>query len=242
LKTAIKIFSVTLTIFTLSCNNDKPDCFKSTGKIITEERSLGPFQSIHLSDDLNLIITDDTIQKVSVEAGENLLTEIKTEIKQGQLYISNNNKCNWVRSYKKTKNVYLSLKDVIDVIHYGSGNISSRELLHKDTIIFHLYSNGNINLNINSNYIWLDMDNLGDFDLSGKTNTVVSNTIGLGKLSTQNLACKDFYQKSDGQGNSFIRSDSSLRVEITNEGNIYYTGNPAVIWKVESGAGRLIAQ
>jgi hypothetical protein len=226
--------------FLASCKDHGPDCFKSTGKIVTEDRSLAAFKTIYLKDNLNIIIIDDTLQKVSVEAGEHLLPEIRTEVRNGQLFISNDNSCNWVRSYKKPLNVYLSLKNVIDVFHYGSGNITSKEPINRDTIIFHLYASGNINVNMNSNYIWLDMDKLGDFTLSGKTHILVSYTIGLGKLNTTGLACQDFYLKSDSQGSSDIRSDSLLRAEINNSGNIYYSGNPSIILRSGSGTGNLI--
>jgi hypothetical protein len=242
LNTQIKILPAILFLFLLSCKDHGPDCFKSTGKTVTEDRSLTPFKTIFLKDNLNLIITDDTIQKVSVEAGEHLLSEIRTEVKNGQLFISNDNSCNWVRSYKKPLNVYLSLKNVIDIFHYGSGDITSQEKINKDTIIFHLYTSGNININMNSNYIWLDMDKLGDFTLSGKTHSLVSYTIGLGKLNTTGLACQDFYQKNDSQGSSDIHSDSLLRVEINNSGNIYYTGTPSVVSRMGGGSGNLIKQ
>jgi hypothetical protein len=207
-----------------------------------EERYPDAFKTIILNGNLNLIIVNDTIEKVTVEAGEHLLSEIRTETVDGQLSISNENSCNWVRSYKKPLNIYLSLKNVNDIFHYGSGSITCRETINKDTIIFHQYSNGDINLTMNSKFIWLDMDKLGDFTITGKTNSLFAITIGLGKLNTQGLECKDFYQKSIGKSNSDVRSDSILRVEINNSGNIYYTGNPLTVLKIGSGTGSLIHQ
>jgi hypothetical protein len=229
-----------LTLFLFFSCEDKPDCFKSTGEIVKEERSLDRYTTVFLKDNLNLILVDDTIQNLTIEAGKHLLSEIKTEVKDGQLFISNDNSCNWVRSYKKPLNIYLSLKTVKGIFHYGSGNISCRETIHKDTIIFHHYSSGNMNVDIYSNYIWLDMDKLGDLRLTGKTNTLLSRTIGLGKLDTDGLSCKQFYQTSDGKGDSNIRSDSLLVVEINNSGTIYYTGNPVTVLKTGSGPGNLI--
>ena len=81
------------------------DCFKGTGEISTEERQLPTFTSVYVEDNVNLIFVEDTVQKVIVEAGKNLLKNIKTEMIGDQLQIRNINKCNFVRKYDIPINV-----------------------------------------------------------------------------------------------------------------------------------------
>src|SRR3972149_5567093 len=84
-----------------ACKKDKPDCFKSTGDLVREQREVGDFSSMEVYNNVNVVISQDTLNQVIIEAGENLLEEITTEINGATLVIRNNNKCNWVRSYKK---------------------------------------------------------------------------------------------------------------------------------------------
>src|SRR5204863_7783046 len=100
--------------------------------------------------------------------GENLMKDLKTDAVDGILKISNDNKCNWVRSYKKEIKIFIGIKNSTNIFHYGYGNISCEGQLIKDTLFIHHYSSGDINLNLKSNLIWLDMDRLGNLNLQGE--------------------------------------------------------------------------
>jgi hypothetical protein len=223
-----------------ACGGDAPDCMKSTGKITKEQRAVSSFSTLQVSGNLNVILISDTTGTVTVEAGEHLLKKIKTEVVGGQLSISNENTCNWVRSYKEPRNVYVGIKNATNIFHYGPGTISSEVQLVKDSMFIHLYSNGSINLNLDSKYIWMDMDNLGDFTLNGKTDKLLAYTLGVGQLNSQGMSCKYFLIESKGQGDAYVRSDSALTAYIKNSANVYYTGSPVVIGGSSSGNGRLI--
>jgi len=110
------------------------DCFKGTGKVITETRTPSDYTRIELNDNINLVITQDSINKISVEGGEKLLPNIQTEFVDNKLIIKNNNKCNWVRSYKNKFTVYVSAKSLKRIEYFGSGNITSTNTLVADTL------------------------------------------------------------------------------------------------------------
>ena len=79
----------------LSCHNEnKCDCLKSTGDIITEARSISGFNKISVEDNINLFITEDSAFSLTVEAGSNLMNFIKTDVTDSCLYLQNKNKCN----------------------------------------------------------------------------------------------------------------------------------------------------
>jgi hypothetical protein len=73
----VKAISVAV-LFLVSCN-DVEDCIKGTGEVMLEERPVGFYDGITVSDDINLVILNDTARNLVVEAGENLLPEISTE-------------------------------------------------------------------------------------------------------------------------------------------------------------------
>ena len=223
-----------------SCGGDSPDCMKSTGKVTREQRTVSAFNTIYVSKNINVILTADTTGIITVEAGEHLLKKIKTEVGGGQLNITNENTCNWVRSYEEPRNVYLGIKNATNIFHYGPGLISTEAQLTKDSIFIHLYSNGSVNMNLDNKYIWLDMDNLGDFTLNGKTEHLLAYTLGIGQLNSEGMSCKNFLIESKGQGDAFVRSDSSLTAYIENSANVYYSGSPGIIGGSSTGSGRLI--
>jgi hypothetical protein len=231
---------IIISLLLAACGSNAPDCMKSTGDVIRETRSLTAFSTLEVSGNINVILTRDSSYDVIVEAGGHLLKKIKTEVRNGRLLIRNENSCNWVRSYKKPQNIYIGIKNLRDIFHYSPALISSEAMLIKDTIIIHLYSNGSINLDLNSEYIALDMDFLGDFRLRGNTHTMLVTNIGTGQFNSEGMSCKELYIFGKGQGDVFVRSDSSLVAYIENSGNVYYSGSPVVIGGSNSGTGKLI--
>src|SRR5689334_18323193 len=81
------------------------DCFKSAGKSVTENRAATPFTNINLTNNVDLIINPDTTFYIKVTAGDNLIDGIITELQGTTLYIRNENRCNWMRSFKNTYTV-----------------------------------------------------------------------------------------------------------------------------------------
>src|SRR3954470_838525 len=96
------------------------DCFKSTGAIVTERRSIESFTETIIYDNVNVIIVQDSLTYLEVNAGENLLPLINTEIRGGKLIIENNNKCNWVRDFSVPVNVYMHVPHLRILDTYGS--------------------------------------------------------------------------------------------------------------------------
>ena len=59
-----------------------------SGKLITETRSVSPFQKIDVSNHIQVNFTQDSLQSVVVKADSSLLSVLKTEVRDGVLYIS----------------------------------------------------------------------------------------------------------------------------------------------------------
>jgi hypothetical protein len=235
-----KYFLVIFLVFFSACKKENRwDCIKSTGKIVKKERILAPFNKLHLSDNINIFIRQDSIQMVLVEAGENLLGKIKTEVRGDRLYVFNENKCDWVRSYDKKINVYLTMPRLEHVWNEGYGNIASENTLHLYDFWFHHYGNGDVTLEVIGRYLWLDLDHFGNFTITGKAEEMEGTMHNLGKLNTEGLICSKVIATNTNASDLYVRADSTLHATIESTGSIIYAGNPSVKFNL-SGKGKLI--
>src|SRR3954464_7455314 len=92
-----KIIFLALVFVISSCKKENMcDCLKSTGDIITQEREAGDFTDLSVYDNVNVILTQDSINSITIEAGKHLMSGIKTKVESGRLTIENTNTCNWV--------------------------------------------------------------------------------------------------------------------------------------------------
>ena len=59
------------------CEKSGVNCITSNGKTIRQERILEDFDSIDVRDYVNLIISQDSVNKVTVESGQNIISGMK---------------------------------------------------------------------------------------------------------------------------------------------------------------------
>lgn len=216
------------------------DCFKSTGDIVTERRSIEPFTETIIYDNVNVIFVQDSITYLEVNAGENLLPLIATEIRDGILIIENNNKCNWVRDFSIPIDVYIHLPALRKVDTYGSGAISSLNTLVNDTIEINNRNTADISLSITADAAFVRQHAaFGDNTVSGNAGFLFVYNIGHGYCDCTALAVNDAVVISNTTGETYVNACDDLRAEIAYSGNVYYKGTP-VISSVITGSGKLI--
>ncbi len=239
MKSRFKIYHLLLLLVTFSCGKD--NCLKSTGEIVQQERILPSFSKLHFADNVNIILATDSVQKVVVESGEHIIDGIKTELIGDRVYISNTNECNWLRSYKKPLNVYVTLPSLQHIINEGNGNITSNGVLMLQNFNFHHYGNGNVNIQVNASYLWMDLDHYGDYTVTGYTTTGQTNMENVGHFFGAGLKTKVFILNNYNAGQAYIECDSLLTATIEGAGNVYYTGT-AQVDLTNTGSGKLIKQ
>jgi hypothetical protein len=234
---------VSCLLFLSSCKKENMcDCMKSTGEVTSESRTLGNFNQIELNDNINLILTQDTVNSVKIQAGKHLLKLIKTDINNGMLYIKNDNRCNWVRSYKKEIYAYLHFKNLINLTNHGSGDISSTDTIRSNIIyIENRDGSGTIHLTIRSEQSYIK-EHLGpaDFYISGKTSYNYIWAAGYGIMDCRNLLSDDALVVNRGTNSCYVNVKNSLIAEIDYTGNIYYSGEPKTISTKIEGTGKLL--
>ena len=238
------VLIILMVINSLSCNKSDPlDCFKSTGKIVRVERAVGDFNSILLKDNINLYLRQADQNKLEVEGGNNLLPKIITTVnEEGVLEISNENSCNWVRSYDKPLNVYLDFI-TLDTLEYRSiGDVTNVDTIRMDTIVINVREGaGTIALTVHAYKINTNLHyGTADIITSGISVLNFDYLAGYGKIDNSSLESKQVYLENRSSNNIYVNSTLTLEVTIDNIGNVYYKGNPPNILISGTGSGKLI--
>ena len=238
-------------------------CITNTGPIIYEERTLqSDFDTITVYDYVNIILTQDDRNSVSVESGRNIISGITTEVIDRNLIIHNRNTCNWLRSYDSSHfNIHISAKNLRQIYYNSSGDIRSTNTIRPaDTLLLHPNDTSLIRKDTTKTFnvdVWggcgtidikIDIDlggfslNLGTVDLRLKgfcySTSVFS--AGYGLYDGKYLKTKYTYLTSKGSNDCYVDFFWYLDANILSIGNIYYLGNVNNIYNHGSGTGRLI--
>ncbi|NTW31601.1 MAG: DUF2807 domain-containing protein [Bacteroidetes bacterium] len=244
MQTLFTYFFILTVLFFISCNKEnRCDCFKSAGEISMQSRNISPFNEILLNDNINLYITQDSVFSLTVEAGTNLQKLIKTEVVDNCLYLKNDNKCNWVRSFKNKINVYLKCKEIRFLKYFNSsGNIYSTDTLRSKHFELEIRSStGDVNCTINADSSWFDIySGPAMIKVNGKSKVNFVYLEGTGFADLTNLITDNNFIDNKSSNNCFVNVQKELNVHIGFIGDVYYTGSPYVINSNISGSGKLI--
>ena len=224
------------------CDKSGVNCITSNGKTTKQESILSDFDSIDVRDYVNLIITQDSVNKVTVESGQNILSGITTEVVNRQLNIRNINKCNWLRSYDVPVNVFVSVKNLMKIYYLSSGNVSTTNALKSYSLTVEVWGGaGTIDLDMDTfqGYFVLQIGTV-DFNLHGNCaiNTIYSGDYGF--FQCTNLKSRYTFVTNDGSNDCYVNSSYFLEATIGSIGNIYYTGKPDSVITYSHGAGKVI--
>lgn len=240
----IRVIALLLLVFLFStCKKDHMmDCFTSTGKEISEYRTAGWFSHVNMKDHVDLVIRKTSGHYIKVTAGSHLIDGIITELDNGTLYIRNENKCNWVRSFKNKYTVEIGVDSLQTISTYGNGSISCPDSLTAYEFTFDSWNaSGSIDLLLNCERSHLN-NNTGRIDMraSGKAGVSYIAFNDVATLDAGKLISDAIYMRNNSTGDIRVCAKSELNVEIRYTGNIYYTGNPLRIHEDITGSGRLI--
>lgn len=220
------------------------DCAKSTGEIQSEIRYPASFNRIELNNNIDLIVHIDSIPKIKITAGKNLISEIETTIDNGTLKISNKNNCNWVRDFnpKIVAEIWTPSLNAL-WIEDATGDIYFEDSLDCNPFVFDSFSSTGVfhfklkgeeaRLNINTGS--------ADINATGKVTNFYLYGAGYGKLDCVNLQSDFVFVTNKGTNNFYVDAQQLLEASIFGVGNIYYKGSPASIVKKEFSKGKLIS-
>ena len=224
------------------CGKDGGACISTTGPVILQTRNVLNYNQIDLSDNVSLILTNDTGNQVQVEAGQNIIEGVKTEVVDGVLQIRNTNRCNWLRDYNKPLNIYLPGNRIWRITYNSSGDIISTGTLKLDSLKVEVWGGcGTIDLSID---VWQGNFslNLGTVDLRlrgiSAITTVYTGDYGL--FDGRDMKTGYTYVTCKGSNDCYVRASNYLDATISSIGNIYYSGDPKSINVRVNGSGKLI--
>jgi hypothetical protein len=207
-----------------------------SGKVITQTRDVGKFDSIEISYPAQVFVSQGGEESVKVEADDNVLPGLKTEVRDNTLeifYKVEDGK--HVRPSKPVK-ITIVVKDLKDVHFDGAGELSI-DGLETDELNVSASGAGNLELNdITVENLSVSLSGAGNVSASGEAQRLDLVISGVGKFDGKDLHSQDVSTNLSGVGNATVWVDGELDAEISGAGSVNYYGSADVTRQV-SGIG-----
>lgn len=207
----------------------------NAGPQTEEDRTVPSFREIVVDGAMNVFITQDSSYVIRVEAPDNLMEHVKTEVNGNELKVweSHNHVI-----HTRPVNVFIS-QSVIDRIELnGSGDIEGGNIVTTDFVLA-LNGSGDINLDLSASMVEVDIRGSGDIDLNGTATDLSVEVNGSGDFDARNLPVSNAVVEVDGSGDISVDVSVTLDIDIEGSGDVYYWGNPPAITSNVTGSGTI---
>ncbi len=220
-------------------------CFKRSGEIDSLMIELPSFDKLILGEHMRFVLVQDTIEKIRLYGGSNLLNQISIDTDESnEIYISNENRCKFFRYRNNDIIVYIHFIGLNEIVFNGSEELSNQGVLVlEDLKITTLGSGGSVNLYLSANEIYnLNEAGWPDVTLHGDCTSFRSETFGNLILNLMDLNVNESMDLISQAGTlSKINAHGNvLKVELSGTGDLWYYGTPSEIVKKEYNSGKLI--
>ena len=233
-----------LLLLLMACGDGhETDCLKSTGPITTERREVPAFQQLYIHDNVEVILVQDSITYAEVRTGKNLQEDIELTTSGNQLIINNTSSCNWVRSYDVPREITVHTPSVVDLLQYDQSTLRIPTPFRADRLFYHFLGAGDADLNLDVQYLNMDMYELGDVTLRG---TVAGDAVtllgGSGTLRATDLAVRNLSIQTTRSsiGDAHVRATATLGIYHGGAGTVFYRA-PTPTVEV-TGKGNAVAE
>ncbi|TSJ42455.1 GIN domain-containing protein [Fluviicola chungangensis] len=229
-------------LFLFSCK--KPEnrtCFKLLGSETTMEIPLASFERLDLREHVEYVLIQDSLDKVVLKGGKNLLNLIEVKSESGLLTIENKNRCGFLRNAKKVVVAEIHFTSLVNIRFIGTEPLTNLGTINTDYFTFYSRDGaGDVILNLNAieinaeaNHGWCN------FTLTGTAQKARICAKSNSYCDVTGLAVSDsLYVASETVGDIKINANNLIiHGYITESGNILYTGTPLGIDVLLNGTG-----
>jgi len=224
----IILFFITLIILS-SCHHTS-----GSGNIVSEKRTVENFKGISVGGDFEVEVKIGPVTEVTVEADDNVIEYIETNISGNTLRIRTEDMHNFSNTHMK---VYITVPALSGIKASASADVRVIGLLtSSEKLSFQASSSGSIDAEVDAPEIETDASSGGSVTIRGKTKNHEADASSGADIKTWDLLSEQTNVSVSSGANAKVHASIGLKVTASSGATVTYHGAAAVTNNVSSGA------
>jgi len=220
---------VTFSLLLSACQITGLNVVRGSGNVITETRTVSDFNNIEINGAGQLIITQSSTESLEIEAEENIIGELTSEVQGDTLTLGYTNRF-WQRSIIPNQTIiyHLNVLDLEEITLNGANELDIGAL---ETSSFEINLNGAGRVDIDdllAQNLSVNVAGTGTVTVAGQVESQEINIDGAGNYQAGDLQTSNTVIQIDGLGNSTVWATDTLDITINGGGSLNYYGTPSV--------------
>lgn len=235
MKTFTKLTAILLLVLTTtSCFIDGLTGIKGNGEVVSEDRTINSsFNEIKVQQGIQVFLTQGNSTELKVEADENIIDLLITEVKDNELQIYFEKNVNRAKS----RTVYLTANEISKIRTSSGALVKTENTIETNSLELDSSSGSTIKVTVNASEISSSSSSGSNINIYGKTKTFSSSASSGSSIDADKLETINSSAKVSSGANIDVNVSGKLVAKASSGGSIDYEGNPTEVNKDTSSGG-----
>ena len=190
----------------------------------SEERNVGSFTGIKVSEGIDVYLKKGDREGVRVEVSGTRLDNVLTEVSGS--YLKVHLRSGNIRG-KVNIRVYVTYSKLEKLYASSAGNIFSDGVLRTEDLVLQCSSAGNIEIEVDARSIEASASSAGQIEIRGRTKSFEADASSAGQINAYELDSDAANVSASSAGQIRLSVESSLRADASSGGSIRFRRNPS---------------
>ncbi len=197
---------------------------RGNGDVVKDKRAVEQdFTVVSASEGLDVFVTQGSDFEILVEADENVIDLIGTDIRDGKL------KVHAIENIgRATKKIYVTMPEVTALAVSSGADLSSRGTIEADKISLDASSGADLNVELNADEVEADTSSGADIRISGEANLLYAGASSGSDIKAKDFLVKTCHANASSGADITVNVSESLVAEASSGADISYTGDASV--------------
>ncbi len=237
MKTLKIILSLILVATLTSCHFDlNIGHVNGDGNVITEERDVDQsFDQVRGTRGLDVYLTEGNENKIVVEADENLMDLIETNISNGKLTITSSKNI----GRAKAKKVHVTYVKLTNIEASSGADVIGNSVIKSETLTLDCSSGADLEVEVFTKELYAETSSGADITVSGKASSLNAKASSGSELNAKKLQVLTCKAKASSGADIVVNVKENLNAKASSGGDVRYYGNPVSVTKKDGASGNI---
>jgi hypothetical protein len=197
-----------------------------------QTRDVSGFHSLKVSSAIKVVLTMGDKESVVVEAKDDVLSKIKSEVKGGVLLLH----CEGEIKNGSEMTAYVTAKQIKDLDVSGASQLKLTNTLEGDKLEVEASGAASLNLDLKVKTLDADIDGATMLKVTGVATALKVEVEGASEFKGSDLKSEEVEIEASGASHASVIANKNIKIHATGASNVTYKGQPEVKELNTSGA------
>jgi hypothetical protein len=215
------LMALILVAFTLSVISCIPH-IRGNGNVVKEERSVSNFEALDVSNGIEVLVTQDSIEKVVVETDSNIQKILRTKVSGGKLNIYLEEGVTHTRMLR----VYVNLKQLKSVETGSGARVKSENKITGDKLRISSSSGSGVKMEVACDQLSAESSSGSNLKVWGSAKSLTADSSSGSGLDASGLVAENGKLSSSSGSHLEAQITKELKADASSGAGIKVSGNP----------------